>query len=91
MGPFLDAYLKTHGDKQEAETLLLPLIKHMDEQAGLGTISEIFDGDAPHAPRGCIAQAWSVAEVLRCWHDLHAAPPERPSTHMGGAHPNGRH
>ncbi|HEU0168133.1 MAG TPA: amylo-alpha-1,6-glucosidase, partial [Chloroflexota bacterium] len=91
MGPFLDAYLKTHGDKQEAETLLLPLIKHMDEQAGLGTISEIFDGDEPHTARGCIAQAWSVAEVLRCWHDLHAAPPERPSTHMGGAHPNGRH
>ena len=40
------------------------LIHHLGE-AGLGTISEVFDGDPPHAPRGCIAQAWSVAEVLR--------------------------
>jgi glycogen debranching enzyme len=35
-------------------------------EAGVGQISEIFDGDAPHTPRGCIAQAWSVAELLRC-------------------------
>jgi glycogen debranching enzyme len=41
-------------------------------QAGLGTVSEIFDGDAPHAPRGCIAQAWSVAEILRALvEDIH--------------------
>ncbi|MBV8086689.1 MAG: glycogen debranching enzyme family protein [Chloroflexi bacterium] len=91
IGPFIDAYLKTHGDKEQASAFLLPLIRHMDEQAGLGTISEIFDGDEPHTPRGCIGQAWSVAEVLRCWHDLHAPPPERPSLHMGGGHPNGRH
>jgi glycogen debranching enzyme len=40
------------------------------QDAGLGTISEIFDGDAPHAPDGCIAQAWSVAEVLRSWQQI---------------------
>ena len=37
------------------------------EQAGIGSISEVFDADPPFTPRGCIAQAWSVAEVLRCW------------------------
>jgi glycogen debranching enzyme len=42
--------------------------------AGLGTISEIFDGDAPHAPDGCIAQAWSVAEVLRSWPQIASEP-----------------
>ena len=40
------------------------LLSHMSE-AGLGNISEVFDGDAPHTPCGCIAQAWSVAELLR--------------------------
>jgi glycogen debranching enzyme len=42
-------------------------MKHHLRTAGLGTISEIFDGDAPMEPKGCIAQAWSVAEVLRAW------------------------
>ena len=44
----------------------MPLQDHLSD-AGLGHISEIFDGDAPHRPRGCIAQAWSVAEVLRAY------------------------
>ena len=39
---------------------------HLDEQC-IGSISEVFDAEAPYTPRGCIAQAWSVAEVLRCW------------------------
>jgi glycogen debranching enzyme len=44
-------------------------------EAGVGSLSEVFDGDAPHAPRGCIARAWSVAEVLRAWvEDLQAVP-----------------
>ena len=47
--------------------------------AGLGSVSEIFDGDPPHQPRGCIAQAWSVAETLRAWHEL-AAMCEQPSS-----------
>jgi glycogen debranching enzyme len=43
-----------------------PLRAHLLD-AGLGTLSEIFDGDLPHAPKGCIAQAWSVAEILRAY------------------------
>ena len=68
LGPFLTAYLKVADDKlaaqQRAREWLEPLLAHLRD-AGLGQISEIFDGDEPHAPRGCIAQAWSVAEVLR--------------------------
>jgi glycogen debranching enzyme len=45
-------------------------VGHHLTTAGVGSISEIFDGDAPHGPRGCIAQAWSVAEVLRAWVEL---------------------
>jgi glycogen debranching enzyme len=50
--------------RSRAQDLLRGVEKHLTE-AGLGQISEIFDGDAPHQPRGCFAQAWSVAEVLR--------------------------
>jgi len=68
MGPFVEAYLKVNQHKPfaaaQARRWLEAFDEHLD-QAGLGTISEIFDGDSPHAPRGCIAQAWSVAEVLR--------------------------
>jgi predicted glycogen debranching enzyme len=66
MGPFLTAYLKTHGEqaRAQARTWLDPFREHL-KQAGLGQISEIFDGDFPEAPRGAIAQAWSVAELLR--------------------------
>jgi len=49
------------------KNFLRPLFKVQLSQAGLGTISEIFDGDAPHPPRGCIAQAWSIAEPLRVY------------------------
>ncbi|HLM75684.1 MAG TPA: amylo-alpha-1,6-glucosidase [Polyangiaceae bacterium] len=67
IGPFVDAWLKVHpDDKAGARTLLEGYIPHLDE-AGIGTISEIFDAEAPFTPRGCAAQAWSVAEVLRCW------------------------
>jgi glycogen debranching enzyme len=69
IGPFVTAYLKTHGRTPEtlatARGWLRPFREHLFD-VGLGQISEIFDGDAPHRPRGCIAQAWSVAEVLRC-------------------------
>lgn len=68
MGPFLTAYQKVHGKSPRVQSNLRAhmalLLTHLWE-AGLGTISEIFDGDMPHDPRGCIAQAWSVAEVLR--------------------------
>lgn len=64
MGPYVEAHLRVMRDPQAALRLLEPLGDHLAE-AGLGTISEIFDGDAPFAARGCIAQAWSVGEVLR--------------------------
>jgi predicted glycogen debranching enzyme len=68
MGPFLTAYQKVNGKSAKVQSHmrahLALLLTHLWE-TGLGTISEIFDGDMPHEPRGCIAQAWSVAEVLR--------------------------
>lgn len=52
--------------KTKARRLLAAIKPHL-EDAGVGTISEIFDAEAPHTPRGCIAQAWSVAEILRTY------------------------
>ena len=66
IGPFVQAHLRVYGDHAQARTFLTPLLHHLADH-GLGSISEIFDGDAPFTPRGCIAQAWSVAEVLRTW------------------------
>ena len=66
LGAYIDAIVRVRGarGRDAARTLLDNMRAHLAE-AGVGTISECFDGDAPHAPRGCIAQAWSVAEVLR--------------------------
>jgi predicted glycogen debranching enzyme len=68
IGPFITAYIKAHqedgGARERARMWLAAFHSHLSE-AGLGQISEIFDGDAPHTPRGCIAQAWSVGELLR--------------------------
>lgn len=67
IGPFVDAWMKLHpNEPAAARRFLAAFPAHLDE-AGLGTISEVFDAEQPHLPRGCIAQAWSVAEVLRCW------------------------
>lgn len=67
IGPFIDAWLKVHpGDKQSARKFLEVFPRHLSDD-GVGTISEVFDARAPHMAGGCIAQAWSVAEVLRCW------------------------
>ncbi|HMC55256.1 MAG TPA: amylo-alpha-1,6-glucosidase, partial [Gemmatimonadaceae bacterium] len=66
IGPWVDAWLKLHPDDHEgARGFLKGLIAHLPE-FGVGSIAEIFDADEPFTPRGCIAQAWSVAEVLRC-------------------------
>ncbi|HWT72245.1 MAG TPA: amylo-alpha-1,6-glucosidase [Oxalicibacterium sp.] len=66
IGPYIDAWLKLHPqDGASVDRLLDGFEAHLGE-AGLGTISEIFDAQEPYTPRGCIAQAWSVAEVLRC-------------------------
>jgi predicted glycogen debranching enzyme len=67
IGPFVDAWLKLHpGERTRARSFLQGFVPHLGE-ACIGSISEIFDGEAPYTPRGCVAQAWSVAEVLRCW------------------------
>ena len=73
MGAYIEAYNRTFGDVGAALRLLEPFETHLLD-AGLGSISEIFDGDAPHAPRGAYAQAWSVAEVLRVWTMLTRPP-----------------
>jgi glycogen debranching enzyme len=72
LGPFATAFLKAkgHGDlrvEYALKNFILPLFKQQIFEAGLGTLSEIFDGDPPHTPRGCVAQAWSVAEPLRAY------------------------
>jgi predicted glycogen debranching enzyme len=67
IGPLIDAWLKVYpDDRAGAHALLQAFIPHMNEH-GIGTISEVFDAERPWTPHGCIAQAWSVAEVLRCW------------------------
>ncbi|MGE5296140.1 MAG: amylo-alpha-1,6-glucosidase, partial [Solirubrobacterales bacterium] len=69
MGPFVEAYLKVNksGDRsrRRAGELIQPLLRHLTQDACLGSISEVLDGDAPHRPGGCPAQAWSVAELIR--------------------------
>jgi predicted glycogen debranching enzyme len=72
LGPFTTAFLKTKNYEESwrkfaFKSFLQPLFREEIHRAGLGTISEIFDGDAPHSPRGCISQAWSVAEPLRAY------------------------
>ncbi|WP_448189038.1 amylo-alpha-1,6-glucosidase [Azospirillum sp. sgz301742] len=67
IGPLVDSWLKLHPeDLAGARKLLDGFLPHLNE-AGIGTISEVFDAEPPFTPRGCIAQAWSVAEVVRCW------------------------
>ena len=66
IGHYVDAWLKVHPARRGARELLQAFPAHLKE-AGIGTLSEIFDADTPHAPGGCMAQAWSVAEVLRAW------------------------
>lgn len=79
IGPAVDAWLRTHpGDTARARALLDGLIAHLD-QAGAGSISEVFDAAAPYAPRGCIAQAWSVSEVLRGLWKISGVRPTSPA------------
>ncbi|MDJ0753816.1 MAG: amylo-alpha-1,6-glucosidase [Ardenticatenaceae bacterium] len=66
IGPFIAAHLRVYKDPALARSYLDPALTHLNEH-GLGSISEIFDGDPPFFPRGCPAQAWSVAEYLRAW------------------------
>jgi len=66
LGPFVLAHLRAYGDPTRAGAFLEPFANHIASY-GLGSAGEIFDGDAPFAPRGCIAQAWTVGELLRAW------------------------
>ena len=80
IGPFVDAWLKVYPeDRAGARRLLEGFVAHLDE-ACVGSISEVFDAEQPFNARGCVAQAWSVAEVLRCWAET---APQQPGTLSG--------
>ncbi len=67
IGPFIDAWMKVHpDDRAGARCWLEKMLPELDH-ACIGSISEVFDAEEPFTPRGCVAQAWSVAEALRCW------------------------
>ncbi|HET9426679.1 MAG TPA: amylo-alpha-1,6-glucosidase [Gemmatimonadaceae bacterium] len=67
IGPFVDAWLRLHpGDRVGARRMLEGFMSHLDD-FGIGSVAEIFDATEPYTARGCIAQAWSVAELARCW------------------------
>ncbi|HEX3528834.1 MAG TPA: amylo-alpha-1,6-glucosidase [Thermoanaerobaculia bacterium] len=92
LGPYLTALVRVRGEegRRQGRELLAAFAPHLGE-AGLGSVSEIFDSDPPHAPRGCIAQAWSVAEILRAAvEDLGPTSPPTPSPakHPGPAAPD---
>ena len=79
LGPFALAHLRVYQDPDTAASFLEPMLRHI-EAAGLGTASEIFDGDAPFTPNGCVAQAWTVGETLRAWRAIAAAQAKPGST-----------
>jgi predicted glycogen debranching enzyme len=69
LGAFAIAHARVYGDASAARSFLVPLADQLFDY-GLGSISEIADGDAPFTPRGATAQAWSVGELIRAWHDI---------------------
>ena len=84
LGPFVLAHLRVYNDPVRAASFLEPFANHL-RSYGLGTAGEIFDGDAPFAPRGCIAQAWTVGELLRAWTATAAAATGRTKTLISAA------
>jgi predicted glycogen debranching enzyme len=78
LGSFARAHYTLHRDRERAVSYLAPLEQHLMD-ACIGQISEIFDADAPHRPRGCFAQAWSVAEILHAWREIHGTMPAVPA------------
>jgi len=72
LGSFARAHYMLHRDRERALSYLAPFEQHLMD-ACIGQVSEIFDADPPHGPRGCFAQAWSVAEILRAWREIHGA------------------
>jgi predicted glycogen debranching enzyme len=71
LGPFVSAHYRVFRDPPRALSYLEAIDTHLSD-AGLGTVSEVADGDPPHRPGGAVAQAWSVAEILRTWHEITA-------------------
>ncbi len=69
LGPYVQAHYRVYKNPEQTLSLLNPMVNHLQAHS-LGSISEIFDGDPPFHPRGCFAQAWSVAEILRAWMDI---------------------
>jgi glycogen debranching enzyme len=69
IGPYATAHLHIYHDTDAIRSLLSPLLDHLTDHA-VGSVSEIFDADPPFHPRGAVAQAWSVAELLRVWQSL---------------------
>ena len=89
-GPFIDAWLEVYPeDVDAARRALEGFVPHLDE-ACIGSISEVFDAEPPFTPRGCIAQAWSVAELLRVWIklDMVRLPPSPSSGFAGTGKPH---
>ena len=84
LGPFALAHLRVYQDAGEAMSFLEPMFGHI-KAAGLGTASEIFDGDPPFTPNGCIAQAWTVGETLRAWRAITAARDKEKETRQASA------
>ena len=81
VGPFVDAWLKVFPDDLDgARRAVEGFVPHLSE-ACIGSISEVFDADRPFTARGCIAQAWSVAEVLRVWIKLANRTEQSPAPH----------
>jgi predicted glycogen debranching enzyme len=93
LGPFLTAYLKVEGRSVQARKqaqLWLAGLEGLIQNEGVGQIPEVFDGDAPHRPGGCIAQAWSVAELLRVTvEEMEVANPTRPAAAVASCPTNG--
>ena len=84
LGPFVLAHLRVYQDARLAMSFLEPMLAHV-QAAGLGTAGEIFDGDPPFAPNGCIAQAWTVGETLRAWRAITSAKAKEEATRRASA------
>ncbi len=69
LGPFAEAHFRHYRDREAALALLRPLADQLTEY-GIGSLAEVYDGDAPQRPNGCVAQAWSIAETLRVWKEI---------------------
>ncbi|HYL93648.1 MAG TPA: amylo-alpha-1,6-glucosidase, partial [Alphaproteobacteria bacterium] len=82
LGPFALAHLRVYGNAAEAMSFLEPMFGQI-RAAGLGSLGEIFDGDPPFTPNGCIAQAWTVGETLRAWRAITAASNKEKASQSG--------